>query len=81
MELKFGILSEVWFLNTATWKVENAKVMKATVVPSGISKDSAGKDVLDGIVVFYELDNRMVISEAEAFASKEEVLEACKKVE
>lgn len=81
MELKFGILDEVFFLNTATWKVENAKVMKVQVIPAGLSKDSEGKDVLEGVVELYELDNRMVISGAEAFASREEVLAACRGVE
>lgn len=81
METKFCILDEVFYLNTAMWKVESAKVVKATVVPTGMGKNEKGEDVLDGVAVFYELDNRMVISEEEAFASKAEVVEACKKVE
>ena len=81
METKFGILDTVWYLNTGNWKIESAKVMKVTVVPNGLSKDEKGEDVLEGTVTLYELSNRLVISEAEAFATREEVVEACRKVD
>lgn len=73
MEVRFGLFDEVCFLNTATWRVEKGKVMKVTVLPTAVSKDSEGRDVLDDIAVLYELENRMVISEKEAFESEEEL--------
>jgi len=81
METIFGILDTVWYLNTGNWKIENAKVMKIQVVPTGLSKNEKGEDVLEGTAVFYELDNRLVISEAEAFAVRDDVVDACRKVE
>jgi len=81
MEKRFSIFDEVFYLNTATWKVQKSKVMKITEIPKGISKNEKGEDVLEGTAVFYELEDRMVLNGAEAFGSKEEVLAACKGVE
>lgn len=78
MELQFGLFSEVFYLNTASWRIEKAKIVKVTVLPSGVSKDSEGNDVLEDIVVLYELDNRMVISEMEAFDTEEALREFLK---
>ena len=75
MELQFGLLSEVYFLNTASWRIEKAKIVKITVMPKGISKDAEGRDVLEDIVVLYELDNRMVITDTEAFNTEDALME------
>lgn len=73
MEIKFNICDEVYFLNTASGKIESAEVASIRVIPTGISKDQNGKNVLNGSVVLYETADRgPVLSEVECFASKEE---------
>lgn len=80
IEVKFDLLSEVAYLNTASGKVEKAKVKGVQVVPTGISKDAAGKDVLDGCVVLYQTFEGPVLTGAECFGSEEECREHWKKV-
>lgn len=58
-------------MNTASWRIEKARIVKITVMPTGVSKDAEGKDVLEDIAVLYELDNRMVITDMEAFDTEE----------
>lgn len=67
------IFEKVFYLNTATWNVEEGKIVKITIMPSGVHKDEKGEDVLDGELVFYELENRIVLTEKEAFSTKAEV--------
>lgn len=46
------------------------------VVPTGISKDEAGNDVLDGYEVLYKMDSGLVLAESEVFASEAEARES-----
>ena len=72
VELRFGVLDEVVYLNTATARFEKAVVKGIRVVPTGIHKDESGKDVLDGSVVLYELFDGPMVAQGEVFASVEE---------
>ena len=79
IEVKYDICQEVVFLNTTTWKLEKGVVKGVQIVPTAVSHDSEGKEQLDGYAILYTLDNRMVISESEAFATEEAAREFIKK--
>ena len=64
IEIKFGILDRVVYLNTATARFETAVVKGIRVVPTGIHKDESGVDVLDGYVVLYEVFETAVDAKA-----------------
>lgn len=76
---KFGIMfkicDKVFFLNTASGRVEDAEIQGVQIVPTGISKNEKGENVLDGQVVLYKTVSGPVLSETEVFASADE----CKK--
>ena len=72
MEVRFNICDNVVFLNTVTGKLDSAEVKRIQILPTGISKDENGKNVLDGSVVMYETVDGPVLAESEVFASKEE---------
>ena len=73
IEIRFNICDEVVYFNTASCKFEKAEVASIRVIPTGISKDEKGKNLLDGSVVLYETANRgPVLTEAECFGSEEE---------
>ena len=72
METKFGILDKVVYFNTAECKIATDEVKRIQVMPTGISKDEKGGNVLDGYVVLYEMMEGVVLSEKECFASEEE---------
>lgn len=69
METKFKICDEVFYLNTGNWSVASAVIRGIQIVPTGISKDSDGKDILDGSEVLYKMDNGQVLTEKEVFSS------------
>ena len=72
VEIKFGICDEVVYLNTATARFEKAEVKGIQVVPTGISKDAEGRNVLDGQMVLYQTVDGPVLAEDEVFATAEE---------
>ena len=72
IEIKFGILDRVVYLNTATARFETAVVKGIRVVPTGIHKDESGVDVLDGYVVLYELFDGPMLAQDEVFGTAEE---------
>lgn len=67
IEIKFGILDRVVYLNTATARFETAVVKGIRVVPTGMHKDESGVDVLDGYVVLYELFDGPMLAQDEVF--------------
>lgn len=77
--VKFGICDKVVFFNTADCKVVTAVVKGIQIVPTGISKNEKGENVLDGYVVLYQTFDGPVLSEQECFGSEEECLEAYRK--
>ena len=70
--LKYDICSKVFFLNTASAKIERAEVKGVQVIPTGISKSADGENVLDGCVVLYQTVEGPVLAEDECFATEEE---------
>ncbi len=72
MEIKYSICDKVAYFNTADRKVATAEVKGIRVIPTGISKDKDGNNVLDGFVVLYETFDGPVLAENECFASVEE---------
>ena len=68
----FSICSKVFYLNTATGRIDSAEVKRIQVVPTGISRDENGANVLDGQVVLYETVEGPTLVECEAFGSEEE---------
>lgn len=75
IEIKYGLLDKVVYLNSATLKFESGKVKDVRVIPTGISKDAAGEDVLDGYEVLYQLQSGIVLSSKEVYDSEEQALE------
>lgn len=76
IEVKFEPCSRVWFFNTVTRNVEPAEVKRIQIVPTAVSKNESGENVLDGYAVLYETLDGPVLSGAEAFGSEYD----CKKV-
>lgn len=74
VDIEFGLLEKVVYLNSATLTVEEGVVKGIRVVPTGISKDSEGNDVLDGYEVLYQLMNDIVLTSREVFQGKEQLL-------
>lgn len=72
IEIKYGLLDKVVYLNGATMKFESDAVRDVRVVPTGISKDAEGKDVLDGYEVLYQLKSGAVLTSKEVFDSEEQ---------
>ena len=68
----FSICDKGVYLNTATRKFDTAVIKGIQIVPTGISKDEEGEDVLDGSVVLYQTKEGPMLTEAEVFASEEE---------
>ena len=79
MEIKYNICDKVAYFNTAECKVITAEVKRVQVLPTGISKDENGGNVLDGVVVLYETVDGPVLAEQECFASEAECFEAYRK--
>ncbi len=80
VEIKFGLLDKVVYLNTAAMRFEESAVKGIRVIPTGISKNEAGEDVLDGYEVLYQLKNDVVLSSQEIFASEEQARERYREV-
>ena len=80
IEVKFGICDKVAYFNTAEGKVLTAEVKGIQIVPTGISKNEKGENVLDGYAVLYQTFEGMVLSEKECFGSEEECFEAYRKI-
>lgn len=74
VDIEFGLLEKVVYLNCATMTVEEGVVKGIRVVPTSISKDAEGKDVLDGYEVLYQLMNDIVLTSREVFQGKEQLL-------
>lgn len=73
METKYAICQEVVYLNTAETRIVRTQIRAIRIVPTGISKNAAGKDVLDGYVVMYQESEGLWLSEKEVFASEDEL--------
>ena len=80
IEVKFGICDKVVYFNTAECKVMTAVVKGIQVVPTGISKNEKGENVLDGYAVLYQTFEGPVLSEQECFESEDKCLEAYRKI-
>lgn len=76
METKFKICDKVVYLNTASGKFETVEIKGIRIVPTGISKDTEGADVLDGYVVLYEPFEGPILAESEVFATEAEAVDA-----
>lgn len=74
VDIEFGLLEKVVYLNSATLTIEEGVVKGIRVVPTGISKDEKGNDVLDGYEVLYQLMNDIVLTSREVFQGKEQLL-------
>ena len=74
VDIEFGLLEKVVYLNSATLSIEEGVVKGIRVVPTGISKDENGNDVLDGYEVLYQLMNDIVLTSREVFRGKEQLL-------
>lgn len=75
IEIKYGIFDRVVYLNTSTLKFETGKVADIRVMPTGISKDENGEDILDSYDILYKLDNGIVLTSAEVYGSEEQARE------
>lgn len=73
--MKFNICDEVFFFNTASCQIEKAEIKGIQVIPTGISKDTEGKNKLDGSIVVYSMVNGPVLAETEVFGTKEECID------
>lgn len=71
-EVKFDICGRVFYLNTSSGRIESDEVKGIQIVPTGISKDEAGRNVLDGQMVLYQTVDGMVLAESEVFVSEDE---------
>lgn len=80
METKYSLCDELVFFNTTSCKFEKVHVKGIQIVPTGISKDSEGQDVLDGYVVLYQAKEGMVLSEQELFVDERSAKEHYAKV-
>lgn len=76
IEIKYGLLEKVVYLNGATLKFESGVVRDIRVIPTGISKNEAGEDVLDGYDVLYQLQSGIVLTSREVYDSEEQAKEA-----
>lgn len=74
IEVKYGLLDKVVFFNGATMKFEEGVVKDVRIIPTGISKDEKGEDVLDGYEILYQLSSGVVLTSKEVFDSAEEGL-------
>lgn len=74
METKYSICDKVAFFNTTERRVQTAEVNGVQIVPTGISKNEKGENVLDGFVVLYQTFEGQILAEPECFSSEE----ACK---
>lgn len=69
-EVRFDICERVFYLNTASGKIEGEEIKGIQIVPTGISKDEEGRNVLDGQVVLYQTVEGAVLSESEVFSDE-----------
>ena len=74
IEVKYGLLDKVVYFNGATMKFENDTVRDVRIMPTGISKNESGEDVLDGYEILYQLTSGVVLTSKEVFDSAEEGL-------
>lgn len=72
IKVKFSPCDKVKYFNTAECKITSAEVKGVQVVPTGISKDEKGGNVLDGYVVLYQTFEGPMLSEQECFGSEDE---------
>jgi hypothetical protein len=72
IEIKYGLFDKVVFFNGTTMKFEEDSVRDIRVMPTGISKDADGNDVLDGYEVLYQLQSGVVLTSKEVFDSEEQ---------
>ena len=80
MEIRFNICDKVYYLNTVTCKVDSAEVKGIQVMPTGISRDAEGKNVLDGCVVLYQTVEGPTLTGGECFASADECRDAWREI-
>ena len=78
--MDFKICDKVVYLNTVTRKLEELEVKGIRIVPTGISKDEDGNNVLDGDMVLYETVNGPTLAASEVFADKESAKKAWKEI-
>lgn len=67
METKFKICDKAVYLNTASGKLETVEIKGIQIVPTNISKDEKGNNVLEGYVVLYSPFEGPVLTEDELF--------------
>lgn len=75
VEVKYGLLEKVVYLNTAELRFDSDVVKDIRVIPTGISKSESGEDRLDGYEVLYQLRNGLVLSSKEVYDSEEQAKE------
>jgi hypothetical protein len=75
METKFKICDKAVYLNTANGKFETVEIKGIRIVPTGISKDESGNNVLDDYVILYEPFDGPILAESELFPDKESAKE------
>lgn len=75
METKYSICDKLVFLNTAEGRFEESTVKGIQIIPTGVSKDEAGEDRLDGSIVLYQMSEGLTLTENEVFRSAEEAKE------
>lgn len=72
IEVKYGLLDKVVYLNSATLKFEEGVVKDIRIIPTGISKGEDGQDRLDGYEILYQLTSGIVLSSKEVYDSEEQ---------
>ena len=80
MVTKFEICQKVFYFNTVTRKVEPAEVKGIQVMPTGISKNEKGENVLDGSMVLYQTVEGPTLAETEVYGSREEAVAGLKEI-
>lgn len=78
IEVKYGLLDKVVYLNGATLRFESDAVKDIRIIPTGISKNEKGEDVLDGYEILYQLRNGLVLSSQEVYDTEEQAKERYK---
>jgi len=73
IEIKYGLFDKVVYLNGATMKFETGKVRDIRIIPTSVSTNAEGEEVLESYDVIYKLDSGLMLTSGEVFDSEEQV--------
>ena len=77
MTTKFSICDKVVWYNTGLKVIQEGEIKGVQIIPTGVSKDADGNNILEGYTVLYTIgDQRFVLAETELFADAKSCIEA-----